>query len=241
MTQNGLPEENLISQEHIDGVNKVVEISDRIYNLSKILADPSEVQSSLLNLAPSFASYSWKDSPTAFQTSIRSLETKYLNLANQVELLSSTNINLISSNSEIPVTIRNHAEQPITITVGLKAISSKILTSEDQVIEIAAQSTGSVQIPVTAIGSGNAEVQLEVKTSDGFVIQSSPTFTVRVRADWESVGTVIASLLLVLLLGGGIWRTIHRGRSKNRLTKEEITDIQTQTGEMQIVPEKGES
>ena len=38
----------------------------------------------------------------------------------------------------------------------------------------------------------------------------------RVRADWENVGTAIVGVLLALGLAFGLWRTIRRGQSERR-------------------------
>src|SRR5690606_23046974 len=68
-------------------------------------------------------------------------------------------------------------------------------------------------------GSGNVTVEVElVSAAQPQVRVAEPQeFVVRVRADWESVGTVVVAVLLGIALVAGIWRTVRRGRSPRRL------------------------
>ncbi|MGO3815842.1 MAG: DUF6049 family protein, partial [Cellulosimicrobium funkei] len=76
-----------------------------------------------------------------------------------------------------------------------------------------------VGVPVEGFASGNVTVEVElVSAAQPQVRVAEPQqFVVRVRADWESVGTVVVAVLLVIALFAGIWRTVRRGRSPRRL------------------------
>ena len=58
---------------------------------------------------------------------------------------------------------------------------------------------------------------MQIRSADGTVVAAPAEMNVRVRAGWETVGTAIIGGLLVLLLVGGIVRTVRRGRSAHRM------------------------
>src|SRR5699024_12578157 len=65
----------------------------------------------------------------------------------------------------------------------------------------------------TRRSSDLVEVHAEVLTApDGDVLADGESFGVRVRADWESTGTVIVAAVLVVGFVIGLVRTIRRGR-----------------------------
>ncbi|MEK8226774.1 DUF6049 family protein [Oerskovia sp. M15] len=78
----------------------------------------------------------------------------------------------------------------------------------------------SFKVPVRAIGSGDVGVEVELlAVPEGVVIAPSSDFVVRVRADWETVGTAVFAGFVALLMIGGLWRTIRRGRSPRRVAE----------------------
>jgi hypothetical protein len=81
-----------------------------------------------------------------------------------------------------------------------------------------------VHVPVRAIGSGDVDLQVEVLAPSGAVVAGPTSFSVRVRAGWETAGTAVVAAAIALLFIGGIWRTVRRGRSSARTTDEGVAD-----------------
>lgn len=69
-----------------------------------------------------------------------------------------------------------------------------------------------VHIPVHAVGSGNVDVDVVLYSPSGAVVGTGGDMQVRVRADWETVGTAVVAGVLVVLLVIGLIRTARRGR-----------------------------
>ncbi|MFC8796238.1 DUF6049 family protein [Promicromonospora sp. NPDC057138] len=143
-------------------------------------------------------------------------------------------INFITDVGKIPVRVRNGLGVDVTITVVLRPDHPR-LTVDDRTTEtIPAGQEIDVQVPVRAIGSGDVEVTAQVLTPTGAKISDDSSFQVRVRAGWEEVGTWIAAGLVALLFLSGIWRTVRRGRSPYRATRE---DVEEATGTAAEAPE----
>jgi len=86
---------------------------------------------------------------------------------------------------------------------------------------IPAGSSVSVDVPVTAIGSGDITVGYRVSTPGGQVLDDSQSVTVRMRAGWEDAGTAVVAGLLVLMLVVGVTRTVRRRLRDRSATEEE--------------------
>jgi hypothetical protein len=143
-------------------------------------------------------------------------------------------INFITDSGNIPVRVRNGLDVDATVTVVLRPDHPRLTVDERTTETVPAGQEMDVQVPVRAIGSGDVEVTAQVLTPTGAKINDDSTFQVRVRAGWEEVGTWIAAGLVALLFLAGIWRTVRRGRSPNRATRE---DVEEATGTAVEAPE----
>ncbi len=73
-----------------------------------------------------------------------------------------------------------------------------------------------MQIPVHGVQTADVAATVELLTPDGVLLDDSTTVTVKVRAEWESIGTAIIGGLLALGFVLGLFRTIRRGRRRGR-------------------------
>lgn len=133
-------------------------------------------------------------------------------------------INFITDVGNIPVRVRNGLDVDATVTVVLRPDHPRLTVDARSTETIPAGQELDVQVPVRAIGSGDVEVTAQVLTPTGAKISDDSTFQVRVRAGWEEVGTWIAAGLVALLFLSGIWRTVRRGRSPYRATREDVEE-----------------
>jgi hypothetical protein len=143
-------------------------------------------------------------------------------------------INFITDVGNIPVRVRNTLGVDAMVTVVLRPDHPRLTVDKRVTETVPAGQELDVQVPVRAIGSGDVEVTAQVLTPTGAKITDDSSFQVRVRAGWEEVGTWITAGLVALLFLAGIWRTVRRGRSPYRATRE---DIEEATGMSADAPE----
>ncbi len=135
----------------------------------------------------------------------------------------------VAEQEDLPVRVSSTLEQDATVEVVLRPDDPRLRAPERRTVTIPAATRDadgdlvatetSVGVPVEGFGSGNVTVEVDlVSAAQPQVRVAEPQeFVVRVRADWESVGTVVVAVLLALALVAGIWRTVRRGRSPRRL------------------------
>lgn len=135
----------------------------------------------------------------------------------------------VAEEQDLPVRVSSTLTQEATVQVVLRPDDPRLRAPRRETVTVPAATRdrdgrvvpaeATVDVPVEAFGSGNVTVEVElVSDAQPQVRVAEPQeFVVRVRADWESVGTVVVAVILGIGLVAGIWRTIRRGRSPRRV------------------------
>ena len=189
-------------------------------HFATILTEPNLVIPPLQAAYQNLTSRSWLHNAKGLTQAQNQLEQNVTELLGSITVIGGSNYNLISSGSEIPMRLKNSLNQAVSFQVNLVPDDTRLRADVSQVVRAEKNSEVTTPIKLHAVGSGDVTVGVELIANDGTVIELDYTFSVRVRADWETLGTAIIAGILVLLLSGGIWRTIKRGRAKSRVVVE---------------------
>ena len=152
-------------------------------------------------------------------SSIQSLNT----FRSSVSVESSNAVNLINKSANFPVRVRNSLPWPVNVEVTLLPGDPRLRVTSTSTATIPANSSSTVEVPVTAIGSGDIRVTYKVSTPSGTVLDDSQRVLVRMRAGWEDAATVVMAVLVGLAFVGGIIRTVRR--RFNASTTEESSHL----------------
>ena len=90
------------------------------------------------------------------------------------------------------------------LAVGLEEPSVEVTIEPD--------STSSASVPVQSITNGEVTVRAELHSAAGVAVGAPRFLKVILQAGWETVGTVIAGALVLLVFGGGLVRSTLRRR-----------------------------
>src|SRR5690625_4432772 len=158
----------------------------------------------------------WRHSPDERDALVEAISSEAMRLQSLVSVIPAGAVNLITDSGEIPVLINNDFDQEVTVNVRLETDSSFLRTTKSITAQLPPQAETSVLIPVEAIGNRDVDVAVHLETESGQQVGAPQTITVRVRAGWEDAGTRVVGAVLVVLFVIGIFRTIRRGRKRNR-------------------------
>lgn len=136
-----------------------------------------------------------------------------------VSVESSNAVNLINKSANFPVRVRNSLPWPVNVEVTLLPSDPRLRVTSMGTATIPANSSSNVDVPVTAIGSGDIRVTYKVSTPSGAVLDDSQKVLVRMRAGWEDAATAVVTVIVGIAFLGGIIRTIRR-RLKSSQTEE---------------------
>lgn len=189
---------------------------------AQVVPDPASLVAPVEEAARAVTSVSWRVDPAGRSTAVAGLVAEVDRIEASVSVVTAKNFNIISTGSQIPVQVVNDLDQPVTLRVSLDPDDPRLVAEATDPVTIGPGEEAREQVPVRAVGSGDVGVTAQVLALDGTVLGSAEPFEVRVRADWENMGTAVVAGLLVLLLGGGIWRTVHRGRSDRRVSADAV-------------------
>ena len=212
-------EESEIPGGEITALTSAIE---RRQELVGMLAEPQAALGDVeLELLASL-SVAWRAEPEGRAALVDRARAQTAALAGAVSVTATSEegINVLSTSADLPVNVANALTEPITVQVRLRPDDPRLRPDDAVPVTIPAESEVLVRIPIHAVQSADVSVTVEVLTPDGAVVDDDTTFLVRVRAEWEGIGTAILGSLLAIGLVIGIVRTIRRGRTARRAAPE---------------------
>lgn len=197
-------------------LQRVAETLDRRRSLATIVPEPDELLGDLdaERLAP--AALAWRADPAGRAALVEASVARTETLAGAVTVPKSADLNLIASSGELPLRVANALDQPVTVDVRLRPSDARLVARQTVEVQIPAGGEETVQIPVHGVQTADVAATVELLTPDGVLLDDSTTVTVKVRAEWESIGTAIIGGLLAVAFVLGLVRTIRRGRRRGR-------------------------
>lgn len=195
-----------------DELLQAAEIVDELSILESVLTNPEAALGDYESLPLVTANSAWRGEADLRADFLDQVSGRKSEVMASLTTAPSSTINLVNSQANIPVTVLNALDQDVNVIVHLESASTRLQADEDVEVTVPANSETTVALPVSAIGSGDVELEVELLAPDGTVVGTSSAMHMRVHADWENIGTGIVGILLALLMAFGIFRTVRRGR-----------------------------
>ncbi|MGO3072624.1 MAG: DUF6049 family protein, partial [Brevibacterium linens] len=111
----------------------------------------------------------------------------------------------------IPVTIVNDSPAEATLRIRMKPKTPQLRAQETETVKVPAAETMRVDVPVEGLANADVPTTIEMVTADEVVLPEQESLMVRVRADWENIGTAVIGLGLAVVFVIGLIKTISRG------------------------------
>ena len=129
-------------------------------------------------------------------------------LAQDVEIVPGSNINLVARDTRIPVTVKNNTDEPVTVLVKGQSTSFRLEVLEDAEVLIPAQSSAIAELPVRAIANGPVEIAVWVEEKSGERVGEEVLIEINVAYDVELFLLVLMGVAMFSLIIVGIIRTV---------------------------------
>lgn len=211
--RTALPTEQKAASEVSDSdLSSATETASYLSSVASVLEDPSAVLGREGDVVATTVSASWRTDTAGRVSNIATARAAGDAVADGLTAVPSSTINLISSNADLPVRITSSLDQDVTVRVHLVPSAQRLQADADTTVTVPADGAVTSKVPVTAVGSGDVDLTIEVLAADGTRVGTPTTVHMRVRADWENLGTRVIGLGLVIMLAVGITRTVRRGR-----------------------------
>ncbi|WP_225752584.1 DUF6049 family protein [Actinotalea sp. Marseille-Q4924] len=230
--------EREVSADLLDAVAEAV--ADRAA-LATMVDQPDRLagDGALEVLAPT--SVAWRERPRDRADLADKARALTAALEEAVAVVPGSDLTIIASSAGIPVRVTNALDQDVSVVVDLRPDSARLRSDGGVPVTVPANGEEVVQVPVHAIQSADVAVAVEVRTPAGVLVDDDTVIAVRVRADWEGIGTAGIGALLALGLVVGLVRSIRRGRTGRRaqpqpytgpdaLSPEQVAELEGATG-----------
>jgi hypothetical protein len=126
-------------------------------------------------------------------------------------------INLVSSESKVPVRIQNDFDSDIRVHVHMLPSNPRVSVPQAVEVVVPASSGINAQVPVKAIGNGKVFLIVWLTTFSGIRLTENSNLQMNVNAGIETAMLVVFAILIVALVTVGVLRTRSKRRRKARL------------------------
>jgi hypothetical protein len=134
-----------------------------------------------------------------------------------VQVVAGSEVNLISEGGMVPVVVENQSNVAVKgLVVKLTAQTHAISVEEPAVLDLSPGQLVTARVPVRALANGVFDVRVDLLAEDGSAVTAPASMTMRVRAEWENVGTAVIGGVLALVLVLGVISTARKRRSARR-------------------------
>lgn len=129
-------------------------------------------------------------------------------LAQDVEIIPGSNINLVARDSRIPVTVKNNTDEAVTVVVRGQSTSLRLEVLGAAEVLIPAQSSAIAELPVRAIANGPVQVAVWVEQLSGERLGEDVLVDINVAYDVELFLLVFLGVAMFSLIIVGVIRTV---------------------------------
>ena len=134
-----------------------------------------------------------------------------------VRIVPGSVINLVSSESKVPVRIQNDFDSEIRVQVHMLPSNPRVVVPNAVEVVVPASSGINAQVPVKAIGNGKVFLIVWLTTFSGLRLTESAHLQMNVNAGIETTMLVIFGALIFGLGTVGVLRTRRKLRRKARM------------------------
>ncbi|QHC68319.1 hypothetical protein GSU68_18265 [Rathayibacter sp. VKM Ac-2759] len=212
------------TEERLADVSDLLTVAARIESFSAVLSEPELLSGKRRNDLLALLAVTWRGDPAGWSDAVTASEELAATTLTSVTIEAADSVTQVSRDSSIPVYVRNDLPWPVSVRIQAST-SNAVLDIDEASVEptmIDARSQGRVLIPVKArVGNGETSLRMQLTALDGTAIGTPTSVVTSVRADWETVGTLLLGIVLVVVFGAGILRNIRRRRRGDPIEEEE--------------------
>ena len=135
----------------------------------------------------------------------------------RVHFVPGSNINLLSSSSNIPVRIQNDYREDVVVHVHAIATNGRLVIPAAIAVKIPGLTTVTAKLPVRATGVGKVDLVVWLESFAGHRLNEQTFIKVNVNADAETNIIVIFTALVSVLGTLGLVRTLAKRRKSQAI------------------------
>ena len=199
------------SDERLDQLGHLVRGEEDLDAYATALDQPAELTAPARLFLLSLASNSWRADADDLPTAVNARVASWAKAVSQVTIVDSSSLTLLGDRSSLPISIRNSSKYPVTVRLSVQPSNSALrIVRNDIEVKVQADSSTRTTVPVQSVANGKVNLTMSLSSTTGVQIAEPATVELNVQAQWETVITATAGILLVAVFGFGIFRSIRK-------------------------------
>jgi hypothetical protein len=127
-----------------------------------------------------------------------------------IKIVNASDINMVAKDSRLPIIIRNDYDSEARVLVHVIANNAKVTAPEATAAVVPGFSTYTAKVPVTAISSGDVELEVWLTSMNGTRLTQNVKLNMHINSSLEVLLIGGFSALVVLLGAVGVVRTLRK-------------------------------
>ncbi|MFT3944042.1 MAG: DUF6049 family protein [Ancrocorticia sp.] len=164
----------------------------------------------------------WRADPAGRKSQVSNISGTADAMLTKLQVLPSSTINIISQATELPVRVSNDLPVPVTVSIRLDSYDNRLKQTKPVEVTLQPHQSTAIPIPVEARGSGNIQASIRLVDAAGEEVGTGQILEIRVRADWETMGTAIIAALFGAVLLFGVVKSLRRGKKHDPVDPAEF-------------------
>lgn len=179
-----------------------------------VFSDADSARRDLDRMMLGCAQAAWADAPNRAECT-EALDSEVGTLTSSIRPEEGSPVLLVTGErTTIPIRVENTSGRPATVTVRVTAPTPQLRTTVSETVELSPHESTRVDVPVEGLANADLITRVEIVADNGYVIPHTGELMVRVRADWENIGTAVIAAGLLVVFVVGLVKSVSRGRRK---------------------------
>ena len=180
-----------------------------------LFTNPTEARTADSRMLLTCASVGWQNQQKELGECVESASKAAEGFGGRIGIEKGSTVLLVTGESTtIPITVHNNSTRPAKLSVNLRPQTAQLQAETSPAQTIGPGEHARFTVPVKGIANADVLSRINLIAADGTTIPTDEEMLVRVRADWENIGTAIVGTGLAIVFVVGLYFSVRRGRPK---------------------------
>lgn len=180
-----------------------------------LFTNPTQARTADSRMLLTCASVGWQNQQKELGECVDSASRAAEGFGGRIGIEKGSTVLLVTGESTtIPITVHNNSTREAKLSVNLRPQTAQLQAETSPAQTIGPGEHARFTVPVKGIANADVPSRINLVAADGTSIPTDEEMLVRVRADWENIGTAIVGTGLAIVFVVGLYFSVRRGRPK---------------------------
>lgn len=183
---------------------------EQVDTLASVMEDDAPLDAARLEILAG-TSVRWRGDPEIPTQRAREATDLTTELQDRIDVIPASGYNVISDAVNVPITLRNDLDTPITVRIDVTSDKPLVQVGEPKLVTVPARGQIGAAVEVEAVANGTVTLSTVVATEDGRPLTEPVEVPLTVNPSWENWTTMVLVIAMGLLVVVGVARARRTG------------------------------